>query len=138
MEKQQFDPSKPVQTRDGRKARILCTDKVYDTSWGPDGSSIVALTVDRSGMVELVNTYYEDGRLFRNRDGLSDLVNVPEKKFEYFRMWKDNLATYMSRYPALSEEIARVRKGFSNTAYIGILEVLSIDKKVVSTRFIPW
>lgn len=137
MEKQQFDPSKPVQTRDGRKARILCTDKVCDTSWSPDVSTIVALVMHEAG-VEIVNGYYEDGRRYRNNQSLSDLVNVPEKKFEYYRMWRDDLSTYTSRYPALSEEIARANKGFGPNNYIGILEVLVVDKNVVSTRFIPW
>ena len=41
-----FDPLKPVQTRDGRKARIICTDRKMD------GFPILALIPSHSGHME--------------------------------------------------------------------------------------
>lgn len=68
-----FDPEKPVQTRDGRKARIICTDRVARNE-GP----VVAL-VDESGHEESW-FYTKSGRLFgmSEEDDL-DLINIPEE-----------------------------------------------------------
>ena len=48
-----FDPTKPVQTRDGRKARIICTDL------NNPAFRIVAV-IDHPGG-EYVETYYSNG-----------------------------------------------------------------------------
>lgn len=77
----QFDPTKPVQTRDGRKARILCTDYIH-----PDGLSIVALITQPNGEESLL-TYTADGRYWTPiEDHITDLVNVPVKKWRW--AWK--------------------------------------------------
>lgn len=65
-----FDPAKPVQTRDGRKVRILATD--LNTSFGPRLS--VAIT-GHNGW-EFVDTYREGGRVFVDRERPDDLINV--------------------------------------------------------------
>jgi hypothetical protein len=66
-----LDLTKPVQTRDGRKVRIICTDRKY-------GNPIVALVDD----MEVVTRYSSDGKagdwaIKGNPD--FDLVNTPEK-----------------------------------------------------------
>lgn len=64
-----FDPTKPVQTRDGHKARIICTDAI--------GSyPIVALVMCESG-VEAVRTFTETGEFTLGTSGPGDLVNAP-------------------------------------------------------------
>ena len=64
-----FDPTKPVQTRDGEQARIVTTDCCGDYP-------IVALI----GKNESVSTHTYDGRYFANRRSYHnhDLINVPE------------------------------------------------------------
>lgn len=75
-----FDPTKPVQTRDGRPARIICTDLV-----SASGKSIVALAKEPFGTyagknVESVTYYYSDGHFLPSKiDNDMDLVNVPER-----------------------------------------------------------
>lgn len=66
-----FDPTKPVQTRDGRKARIVCTDRVGHTN-------LVALVM--TDYFEAVYSYYSTGKHISGNDG-ADLVNVPEKRW---------------------------------------------------------
>jgi hypothetical protein len=69
-----FDPTKPVRTRDGRPARIVCTDK--KTGVLSDGPSILALTLDYEGTEETPRTYRPDGTCFSDmREGRNDLVN---------------------------------------------------------------
>jgi hypothetical protein len=67
-----FDPTKPVQTRDGRKARIICTD-------AKGGNPIVALRTSENGKYEVMELYYEDGRCQASSPGC-DLINIPEKR----------------------------------------------------------
>ncbi len=70
-----FDPTKPVQTRDGRKARIIATDR--------NGSHypIIALVSSKNYKEELIVTYLANGS---EDDCISqsplDLVNVPEER----------------------------------------------------------
>ena len=73
-----FDPTKPVQTRDGRPARIICTDKDQLQY------SIVALVRDLSG-VEVAKSYTATGQYHSGAGALSssDLVNIPERR----EMW---------------------------------------------------
>lgn len=54
-----FDPTKPVQTRDGRKARIICTDAASPLP-------IVALVTDKG--VEYPTVFTKEGRVgsYRN------------------------------------------------------------------------
>jgi hypothetical protein len=70
-----FDPTKPVQTRDGRKARILCTDR--------DGNRPIVVLITNS-LREEVSTRCRDGRLSLGHDGFrGDLVNIPVKSTTY-------------------------------------------------------
>lgn len=74
-----FDPTRPVQTRDGRKARIVCTDVVSE--YYP----ILVLVTDPETDREVENTYTEQGKLHYSVPGTkvetagSDLINIPEK-----------------------------------------------------------
>ena len=68
-----FDPTKPVQTRDGKKARIICVDK-----WGKH--PIGALVTDERDGKEDFKVFYKTGYYFVSRDSSFDLVNIPELK----------------------------------------------------------
>jgi hypothetical protein len=71
-----FDPTKPVQTRDGRKARIICTD-------GKNEFPIVALVTVAHGIEagqETLISYKNDGRWSARPDAMPcDLINVPNR-----------------------------------------------------------
>lgn len=68
-----FDPSKPVQTRDGRKARIICTDARLR-----DGRTIAAL-VDM-GDHESGWQFLPSGQHDADREDSIDLINIPVKR----------------------------------------------------------
>lgn len=74
-----FDPTKPAQTRDGRAARIICTDRQ-----GQNHGNIVALV----GHDDTVYTYRSDGKWAPSVTEFNpnDLVNVPEKESTWQRM----------------------------------------------------
>lgn len=71
-----FDPNKPVQTRDGKKVRIVATDLK-----GGLGETICALVTCNNGEIPI--SYYHEGR-YLNTHTLTehqwDLVNIPEEK----------------------------------------------------------
>lgn len=67
-----FDPHKPCTTRDGRPARIICTDAKC-----PCDNPIVALITE--GGKEFPQYFYATGRVRAEGENSLDLVNIPEK-----------------------------------------------------------
>jgi hypothetical protein len=68
-----IDFTKPVQTRDGRKARILCTDRTGGLY------PVVGLVSD--GRIETTTCWMRDGTHVAGEHGLPmDLINVPPPK----------------------------------------------------------
>ena len=67
-----FDPTKPVQTRDGRKARIICTDRSINAA---DGWPIIALVKNRTDGYESVTHHNSAGLCLDCED--TDLINIP-------------------------------------------------------------
>lgn len=74
-----FDPTKPVQTRDGRKARIICTDRNYQV--GVHRWPIVAII---EGSSDDVMSYHENGLAHFSGTSGADLINIPAE-FEFER-----------------------------------------------------
>jgi len=70
-----FDINKPVTTRDGRPARIICTDRNHE-------KPIVALISDPYNR-EVVYYRYADGKMSRDREVQADLINVVTKTSTY-------------------------------------------------------
>lgn len=78
-----LDLTKPVQLRDGRKARIICTDRVSDHY------PVLALIPDTDGK-EYSESYTVEGKLYTHGSGNSqmDLVNVPERHSIFLNIYK--------------------------------------------------
>ena len=66
------NPERKVVTRDGRKVRILCTDRKGDTP-------IIALVNDANDGQEYGYAFYSDGKFFRDGADELDLFFAPEK-----------------------------------------------------------
>ena len=71
---------KPVCTRDGRKARIICFDAKCN-------KPIVALIYDCNK--ETVLQYLENGRFFVEQIDKYDLMMLPQKKEGWINIYKD-------------------------------------------------
>ena len=86
---QKAKAGKPVCTRDGRKARIICFDRKF---YHDDGYNypIVAM-VNGSNDNELVHAYTQDGLLVGNMKGDLDLMMLPEKKEGWVNVYKDSV-----------------------------------------------
>lgn len=68
-----FDPTKPVQTRDGRKARIICSN-------AKQGRYPIVALVENRDMAEEIGSFTTDGKEWDfESKGKRDLINVPER-----------------------------------------------------------
>lgn len=122
-----FDPTKPVQTRDGRPARIICTDVKHQSPM----FRIQALVEDTSGN-EHSYPYSEDGRFdFQEHD--IDLINVPVKR----SMWQTVTGIngwLFSRFPSKERAIAAQT---TTMPVIGHLRYDYEDDVIVNVEFEP-
>lgn len=77
---------KPVCTRDGRKARIICFD-------AKDTQPIIGLyEKDIDGIArEYLCSYHMDGRMYDDQDCGYDLMMLPEKKEGWVNVYKDTV-----------------------------------------------
>ena len=101
---------KPVCTRDGHKARIICFDRKGDTS-------IVALIMGDNDREE-IHSYYKDGKSVRNQEYSCDLMMLPEKKEGWVNVYKDGLLDTKS-YPTKKEAFDKAcPEGYVDTVKI--------------------
>jgi hypothetical protein len=91
-----FDPTKPVQTRDGRDARILATDGRCEDA------PLIVEVVDHDGRWK-VDVRRADGRATWHGPN-DDLVNAPEKR--RLKGWVNVYTWESARYMYSSKENA--------------------------------
>lgn len=102
------NPSKKVVTREGRSARIICTD-------AKEGYPVVALIAleGEHGGYEKPETYTKDGRCYAGIPTDLDLFFVIEKREGWVNIYRDTtiggIAFY--KYIYLSEEEAKRNSG---------------------------
>ena len=92
---------KPVCTRDGRKARIICFD-------AKDTQPIIGLYEKNiDGIVrEYLCSYHTDGRMYDDQNTGYDLMMSPEKKEGWVNVYKGIDGITFSRHPHISKEKA--------------------------------
>ena len=83
LEKYLANPSRKVVTRDGRNARIICTDR-RDLNF-----PIIALIENISGGGEKDCSYTKDGRHYTDCSDIFDLFFAPEKHEGWVNLYKD-------------------------------------------------
>ena len=111
---QKAKAGKPVCTRDGRKARIICFDRQHE-------SNIVALIPEENE--EYVCTYNSDGSFRKGTTHENDLMMLPEKKEGWVNVYKmADGQIIIGQYPYESEDycrnIGRTEDGYINTIKI--------------------
>lgn len=111
MEEYLKNPSKKVVTRDGRNARIICTDK-------KGACPIVALITTLDGVAEETVTYKENGKFFRDSSYKYDIFFAPEKHEGWVNVCKSQM--YRCGLIHNSEEEARRSRGLDAIATVKI------------------
>ena len=94
------NPERKVVTRDGRKVRILCTDRKGDTP-------IIALVYDANDGQEYGYAFYSDGKFFRDGNEESDLFFAPEKHEGWMNLYKRDFGLVQGDLVRDSEEAAK-------------------------------
>ena len=116
LEKYLANPSRKVVTRDGRRARVICTD-MKSTPY-----SVVALIENGSGY-EQVTTFSKNGEYAVNESSRSDLFFASEKGEGWINVYrnKDSGRTYAGAVYD-SQEDAKKRKAFDEN-YITTIKI---------------
>lgn len=94
------NPSRQVVTRDGRKVRIICTDRKGDTP-------IIALVHNAKEGREYGYAFYSDGKFFRDEDEELDLFFAPEKHEGWMNLYKKNFGRVIGDWVYNSEKEAK-------------------------------
>ena len=83
LEKYLANPSRKVVTRDGRRARVICTDMKSTTY------PVVALIENGSGYEQLT-TFSKNGEYAANELNANDLFFAPEKHEGYINIYRNS------------------------------------------------
>ena len=96
---------KPVCTRDGRKARIICFDAKSE-------QPIIALVEDNH-FGEIITQHHENGAISESetRTSNSDLMMLPEKKEGWVNVYKGIDGVTFSKHPYTSKDEAIKKSG---------------------------
>ena len=92
-----FDPTKPVQTRDGHPARIICTDA--KGNWPIVALVSTSTTIPPYVAEETPFPFSADGRRIIGAATTTDLVNIPEEHEVWVRVYKNGYA-HAETYPS--------------------------------------
>lgn len=116
-----FDPTKPVQTRDGRKARIVAILANPTASY-----PIICVITEKDGSEEM-ESFTLNGRASMHRSEThEDLINVPETVTRYLNLGN----AYCGGETAFKAAQKR-------SPYFKVLELVTNGDKVVSTKIHP-
>ena len=107
------DPNKKVVTRDGRNARIVCTDR-KGTEY-----SVVALCTMSSGSEDCY-FYFPSGRMYLSADSCLDLFFAPEKKEGYINVYRDGDDYYTGGTEIYSSEAEAVSRATKKFGYVTV------------------
>lgn len=117
LEEYLTNPSREVVTRDGRNARIICTD-------AKNTYPIVALIERKNKDGEHLFTFLKDGRFVRDIESGEDLFFTPEKHEGWINVYRDTDTGTMSFGAVLyaskkeAEEVGKFDDYYVSTARI--------------------
>lgn len=114
LEEYLANPSRRVVTSDGRKARIICTDRLCVDY------PVCALV--NNGEEEHYYSYTVDGKYEINRDSDDDLFFAPRKREGWVIIYKGELNRKTSEYIYESREYAE-RAGEGNKNYLTVAKI---------------
>lgn len=109
---------KPVCTRDGRKARIVCFDKT--SSKGYEDFKIVALIKNNDN--EDIHVFNEEGKKY-SEDCRSDLMMLPEKKEGWVNLWRHESGTVHPDGNIYSSKEEAIKIGSRDYNYVDTVKI---------------
>lgn len=88
----QVDLTKPVQTKGGRRARVICTDAANSSY------PVLVLIADDFGHEDVVR--YDSAGYHAGGAGAWDLINVPAEQVRYINVYEGAPSIYSSKEEA--------------------------------------
>ena len=111
------NPARKVVTRDGRNARIICTDR-RDLNF-----PIIAL-IETSPGQEMAYTYPKDGKHCTDYTDIFNLFFAPEKKEGWINIFKVACAdTYLKEYRIYSSKEIAESEGRKLNNYLSTIKI---------------
>ena len=115
LEEYLANPNRRIVIRDGRAAKILCTDR-------NDERSIVAL-VTTPDSKEQVCCYFPNGKYYKAHDDCRDLIFAPENKEGWVNVYRNpdlEYHTCICIYPTYEEALGhgKIQEGYVTTTKI--------------------
>lgn len=98
------NPDREVVTRDGRKVRIICTDRKGATP-------IIALVHNADDGQEIGYAFYPDGKYFIDKDDEFDLFFAPEKHTDYINLYRNEDGYFLGAVYTSEEYAKNIAKG---------------------------
>lgn len=112
LEKYLANPSRKVVTRDGRNARIICTDR-RDLNF-----PIIALVENISGGGEKACSYTKDGRHYTDCPDIFDLFFAPETHEGWINIYRSEYDDYYKGKVIYSSKEDAIKRGEKTPYYI--------------------
>ena len=109
------NPERKVVTRDGRKVRIICTDRK-----GLDVKPIVAL-ITLPNCDEIVKCFWDNGIETAGSEDKNDLFFAPSKHTDYINLYRDESVYFLGAVYTSEEYAKNIAKG--NDQYITTIKV---------------
>ena len=117
LEEYLANPSRKVVTRDGRSAKIICTDR-KNLNY-----PIVALVENKLTEGESVVCYTKEGKLFNNVLTDADLVFAPEKKEGWINLYKTETSSQYVTSNLYNSEEKAIEIGRTSENYIATTKI---------------
>ena len=109
------NPNREVVTRDGRKVRIICTDR--------KGATPIIALVNDGLSEELGHAFYSDGKIFSDEDNELDLFFAPEKHEGWINIYADiNDNSHPGNHILESKEEAE-EEGEKGSGYVTTIKI---------------
>lgn len=110
------NPTRPIVTRDGHAARIICTNRICKTH-----PILALLFEDEDNDTEVVYQYTSQGEYFSNASSPHDLFFAPEKKEGWINIYRhkgQNSTSSKSIYDTKEEALRYRFKHYADTVKI--------------------
>lgn len=110
------NPSRKIVTRDGKEARIVCTDK-------KGRYPIIALSQVLDDDDEEIHSYTKSGKMFMSIDSNADLFFASEKHEGWVNLYKDNAYYYLGSTIFSQSESEAKKRVVKDCGYVGTIKV---------------
>ena len=111
------NPERKVVTRDGRKVRIICTDRK-----GLDVKPIVAL-ITLPNCDEIVKCFWEDGIETAGSEDKNDLFFAVTKHTDYINLYRNEFGYFLGGGEYSTEEEAKTVAARAGDTYITTIKL---------------